>query len=143
MGARVHETPIEDFEQQLQLNLRPAYLVANAAIPALLDAGGGAIVLVSSRAAVQPFANAAGYITSKAAVLAFTKALATEYKDDGIRVNAVLPSVIGTPAALDGMSPEQAARAVPPQEIAAVIRFLCSPESAPVSGAEVPVYGKA
>jgi NAD(P)-dependent dehydrogenase (short-subunit alcohol dehydrogenase family) len=76
-------------------------------------------------------------------VLAFTKALATEYRDDGIRVNAVLPSVIATPAALDGMSPDQAARAVPPEEIAAVIRFLCSPESAPISGAEVPVYGRA
>jgi NAD(P)-dependent dehydrogenase (short-subunit alcohol dehydrogenase family) len=143
MGARVHETPIDDFEQQLRLNLRPAYLVAFSAIPALLESGGGAMVLVSSRAAVQPFPRAAGYITSKAAVLAFAKALSAEYRDDGIRVNAVLPSVIATPAALDGMSPEQAAKAVPPEEIASVVRFLCSNDSAPISGAEVPVYGRA
>src|SRR3954466_14729234 len=71
MGDRVHETPVEDFEQQLRLNLRPTYLMSAAAIPVLLEAGGGAIVCVSSRAAVQPFSGAAGYITAKAAVLAF------------------------------------------------------------------------
>src|SRR3954447_17873236 len=75
MGDRVHETPVEDFEQQLRLNLRPTYLMSAAAIPVLLEAGGGAIVCVSSRAAVQPFAGAAGYITAKRAVLAFVDAL--------------------------------------------------------------------
>ena len=78
-GGRVHETPVEDFEAQLRLNLRPAYLVCHAAIPHLLAAGGGAIVCVSSRAALRPFPGAAGYVTSKAAVLAFVDAMAAEY----------------------------------------------------------------
>src|SRR5918998_579938 len=63
-GGRVHETPVADFETQLPLNLRPAYLVCHAAIPHLLD-GGGAIVCVSSRAALQPFAGAAGHIVAQ------------------------------------------------------------------------------
>ena len=60
--------------------------------------GGGAIVCVSSRAALKPFAGAAGYIVAKAALLAFVDVLAAEYRDDGIRANAILPSVIDTPA---------------------------------------------
>ena len=98
MGGRVHETPVEDFEAQLRLNLRPTYLVCQAALPHLLAAGGGAIVCVSSRAALKPFAGAAGYVVAKAAMLSFVDVLATEYRDDGIRANAILPSVIDTPA---------------------------------------------
>ena len=97
-GGRVHETPVADFEAQLRLNLRPAYLVTAAALPHLIAAGGGSVVCVSSRAALRPFAGAAGYITAKAALLSLVDALAVEYRDDGIRVNAVLPSVIDTPA---------------------------------------------
>src|SRR5437762_10157355 len=77
-GGRVHETPIEEFERQFQLNLRPTYLVTQAAIPPLLEQGGGSIVCVGSRAAVAPFPGAAGYIASKAAVIAFAKAVSKE-----------------------------------------------------------------
>jgi NAD(P)-dependent dehydrogenase (short-subunit alcohol dehydrogenase family) len=104
MGGRVHETPVEEFEAQLRLNLRPTYLMCAAALPVLLRAGGGAIVCVSSRAAVQPFAGAAGYITGKAAVLAFIQALDAEYKNDGIRCNAILPGLMNTPMAIEGWS---------------------------------------
>jgi NAD(P)-dependent dehydrogenase (short-subunit alcohol dehydrogenase family) len=142
-GSRVHETPIEQFEQQLKLNLRPTYLVSRAAIPHLIDTGGGAIVCVSSRAALQPFSGAAGYITSKAAVIAFSQAVATEYRDEGVRCNAVLPSVIDTPANRAAQPDADHSRWVPPAEIARVVRFLCSDESKPVSGAAVPVYGRA
>ena len=63
-GGRAHETPVEDFEAQLRLNLRPTFLMCAAAIPAMLDAGRGAIVCVSSRAALQPFPGAAGSMRS-------------------------------------------------------------------------------
>jgi NAD(P)-dependent dehydrogenase (short-subunit alcohol dehydrogenase family) len=142
-GARVHETRPEDFERQLTLNLRPTFLVTRAAVPRLIDAGGGSVVCVSSRAAVQPFSGAAGYIVSKAAVIAFVKVIATEYRDDGVRCNAILPSVIDTPANRSAQPDADHARWVAPAEIAQVVRFLCSEESAPVSGAEVPVYGRA
>jgi NAD(P)-dependent dehydrogenase (short-subunit alcohol dehydrogenase family) len=142
-GARVHETRPEDFERQFTLNVRPTFLVTRAALPRLIAAGGGSIVCVSTRAAVQPFAGAAGYIASKAAVIAFVKTVATEYRDDGVRCNAILPSVIDTPANRASQPDADHSRWVPPAEIARVVRFLCSEESAPVSGAEVPVYGRA
>lgn len=143
MGGRVHETPIEEFDAQLRLNLRPTYLVTAAALPAMLAAGEGSVVCVSSRSALRPFSGAAGYVTAKAAVLALVDALHAEYVQDGIRVNAILPSVIDTPANRASMGEADADRWVKPAEIAAVIRFLCSPDSAPTSGAHMPVYGRA
>ena len=142
-GGRVHETPIEDFETQLRLNLRAAYLVCQAAIPYLLDGGGGAIVCVSSRAARKPFSGAAGYVVAKAAVLAFVDVLHAEYGADGIRANAILPSVVDTPANRRSMPDADHRRWVAPQQIAAVVRFLCEDGSGVVGGAHVPVYGQA
>jgi NAD(P)-dependent dehydrogenase (short-subunit alcohol dehydrogenase family) len=141
--GRVHETPIEEFETQFRLNLRPAYLCAQACVPHLIDAGGGSVVCVSTRAAVRPFAGAAGYIASKRAVIAFVEALAVEYRDEGVRANAVLPSVIDTPGNRASQPDADTSKWVPPAEIAAVIAFLCSDDAAPTSGASVPVYGRA
>jgi NAD(P)-dependent dehydrogenase (short-subunit alcohol dehydrogenase family) len=140
-GGRVHETPVEDYESQLRLNLRPTYLVCHAAIPHLQAAGGGAIVCVSSRAALRPFPGAAGYIVAKAAVLAFVDVLAVEYRDDGIRANAILPSVIDTPANRRSMPDADHGRWVAPEQVASVVRMLCEDGSGVVSGAHVPVYG--
>jgi len=139
----VASTPLADFEAQFALNLRPAYLLCQAALPRLAASGGGAICCVSSRAALEPFAGAAGYCASKAALITFARVVAREGADDGIRSNVVLPSQIGTPAMLAQTPPERHGSLVPPAEIAAVIRFLCGEESAPVSGAAVPVYGGA
>lgn len=140
-GGRVHETPIEEFEQQLELNLRPNYLVTQAAIPHLLAAGGGAIVCVSSRAALRPFRGAVGYITSKAAVLGFVGALDAEYSQEGIRTNAVIPSMIDTSANRAAAPDSTRDGWVAPEDIAQVISFLCSDGSGVVSGAHVPVSG--
>jgi NAD(P)-dependent dehydrogenase (short-subunit alcohol dehydrogenase family) len=142
-NGRVHETPVEEFESQLRLNLRATYLVCAAAIPVLLRAGGGALVCVSSRAALRPFAGAAGYITAKAAVLAFVDALDAEYRQDGIRANAIIPSVIDTPANRAAMPDADHSKWVRPEEIARAIGYLCSDESTATSGAHVPVYGRA
>jgi NAD(P)-dependent dehydrogenase (short-subunit alcohol dehydrogenase family) len=140
--GNVTDVPLERFERMFQLNLRPTYLVCQHAIPQLVSAGGGALVCVSSRAGVQPFAGAAGYCASKAAVLAFAQALAAEYGDAGVRCNAILPSQIDTPANRASMPAEQHAKLVPPQHIARVILHLCSEDSAPTSGAAIPVYGR-
>lgn len=142
VGKRIHETPIEAFEEQLRLNLRPAYLTCQAALPHLIAAGGGSIVCVSSRAAVRPFPGAAGYATSKAAVLGLVDSLAVEYRDDGVRANAVLPSVIDTPANRASMPDADHGRWVRPEQIADVIFGLCA-GSEVVSGAHIPVYGRA
>jgi NAD(P)-dependent dehydrogenase (short-subunit alcohol dehydrogenase family) len=137
----VTATPLDVFEAQFALNLRPTYLVTQAALPALVAAGGGSIVCMSSRSALHPFAGAAGYCASKAAVIAFTQVVAREHAADGVRCNAVLPAMIDTPANRATMAPEDYGKLTPPEEIAAVIRFLCSDESAPTTGAAIPVYG--
>jgi NAD(P)-dependent dehydrogenase (short-subunit alcohol dehydrogenase family) len=139
-GGRVHETPIDEFERQFTLNLRPTYLVTAAAIPRMRS---GTVVGVGTRAALRPVPGAAGYVASKAALLALVRALDTEYRDDGIRVNAVVPSVIDTPANRDSMPDADHDTWVRPEAIADVIHFLSSDASAPISGAEIPVYGRA
>jgi NAD(P)-dependent dehydrogenase (short-subunit alcohol dehydrogenase family) len=117
--------------------------VTQAALPHLLAAGGGSIVCVGTRAALQPFSGAAGYISSKAAVIAFVKALSVEYRNDYVRANAILPSVIDTPANRGSMPDADFDRWVKPAEIAAVIAHLLSDDSKPTSGAALPVYGRA
>jgi NAD(P)-dependent dehydrogenase (short-subunit alcohol dehydrogenase family) len=140
MGGRVHETPVEDFERQFRTNLRPTYLVCAATIPHLIAAGGGSVVCLSSRAAVHPFPGAAGYITSKAAVLALVDALDVEYQHDRIRVNAVLPGTIDTPTNRESMPDANRADWVAPADIARTILFLAGDESSTISGARVPVH---
>lgn len=113
-----------------------------AAAPRFAARGGGAVVTVGSKTAVTgpgPVAHA----TSKAAVVRLTSLLADELRGDGVRVNAVLPSVIDTPANRSWMSADLAARAVAPAAIAKVIVFLCGPDASPISGAAIPVYGDA
>jgi NAD(P)-dependent dehydrogenase (short-subunit alcohol dehydrogenase family) len=141
--GKVHETDPDDFARMIQLNLAPAFLLARAAMPRLVERGGGAFVGVSARAALRPFSGAAGYIAGKAAVLALIQALDVEYRDAGVRCNAVLPSVIDTPANRAASPDADHSRWVRPAEIAKVIRFLVSEDSAPTSGAAIPVYGRA
>lgn len=142
-GPRVHETDPDDFERLLRLNVRPAFLLARAAMPRLVERGGGAFVGVSARAALRPFSGAAGYITGKAALLALIQALDAEYKHDRIRCNAILPSVIDTPANREAQPDADYSKWVMPEAIAKVVRFLVSDDSETTSGAAIPVYGRA
>jgi len=142
-GPRVHETAPEDWEAMLRLNLRPGFLLARAAMPRLIERGGGAYVGVSARPALRPFPGAAAYVTAKAAVLAFVQALDADYRADGIRANAILPSVIDTPANRAATPDADFSKWVQPAEIAKVVRFLVSDDCAITSGAAIPVYGRA
>lgn len=142
-GRKVHETEVAELERMVDLNLRPLFLLAQQAMPRLMTVDGAAFVGVSARAAVSPGGGAAAYTATKAGVLAFVQALDAEYRDDGVRCNAVLPSIIDTPANREAMPKSDHERWVSPAEIAAVISFLVSPESRPTSGAAIPVYGRA
>ena len=142
-GGRVHETDPDEFDRLMRLNLRPNVLLAHAAIPRLLRSGGGPFVAVSARPALKPFSGAAPYIVAKRAVLSFIETLDAEYRQDGIRANAILPSVIDTPANRESQPDADFEKWVKPDDIAKVVRFLVSDESAPTSGAAIPVYGKA
>jgi NAD(P)-dependent dehydrogenase (short-subunit alcohol dehydrogenase family) len=142
-GPLTHETELAEFERMLALNLRPGILLARAAMPRLLEAGRGAYVGVSARPALRPFPGGAPYSIAKAAVIAFVQALDADYRQHGIRCNAILPSVIDTPANRRSQPGADFSTWVPPDEIARVVRFLVSGDSAPVGGAAVPVYGRA
>jgi NAD(P)-dependent dehydrogenase (short-subunit alcohol dehydrogenase family) len=142
-GPLVHDTDPEEFMRMLHLNLVPGFNLAHAAMPRLMERGSGAFVGVSARAALRPFPGAAGYVSAKAAVLAFVQALDAEYRSHGIRCNAILPSVIDTPANREAMPDADHSKWVKPAEIAKVVRFLVSEESTPTSGAAIPVYGRA
>ena len=143
IGGRVHETPIDEFDGWFRVNLRATYLMTQAAIPPMLEHDGGSIVCVGTRAARQPFRGASGYIVSKAAVISFAEAVAVEYRDDGIRCNTILPSVIDTPANRAALPNADHDRWVKPEQIAGVVSFLLSGDSDAVSGASIPVYGRA
>ncbi|HEY4279226.1 MAG TPA: SDR family NAD(P)-dependent oxidoreductase [Conexibacter sp.] len=142
-GKKVAEAPIEQFDEQFRLNLRPTYLVTQAALPRLVAAGGGSIVCVGTRAALQPFPGAAGYVASKAAVIAFAQAVAVEYRNDFVRCNAILPSVVDTPANRASMPRADVSKWVAPAQIAGVIAGLFSDDFGVTSGAAIPVYGRA
>jgi NAD(P)-dependent dehydrogenase (short-subunit alcohol dehydrogenase family) len=142
-GPLVHETSWADFEGMLRLNLAPAFNLAHAAMPRLVERGGGAFVAVSARAALRPFAGAAAYVTSKAAVIAFIQALDADYRKQGIRANAILPSVIDTPANRANEPDADHSNWVKPTEIAKVVRHLVSDDAAVTSGGAIPVYGRA
>jgi NAD(P)-dependent dehydrogenase (short-subunit alcohol dehydrogenase family) len=142
-GPLVHETDWADFERMLLLNLAPAFNLARAAMPRLVERGGGAFVAVSARAALRPFPGAAGYVTAKAAVLAFVQALDAEYRKQGVRANAILPSTIDTPANRRSQPDADFSKWVDPAEIAKVVRALVSGDFAVTSGGAIPVYGRA
>ena len=105
------------------------------ALPRLVAAGGGAIVCVSSKAAFEPWAGGSGYAASKAAVAAFARAVAKEHADEGVRCNVIAPTMIDTPA---NRAANPDAKMTPPEQVASLIRFLCSDESAALNGAVLP-----
>jgi NAD(P)-dependent dehydrogenase (short-subunit alcohol dehydrogenase family) len=142
-GPRLHETEPEQFDRLMRLNLTPAFLLARAAMPRLIERGGGAFVCVSARTALRPYPGGGAYSVAKAAVLALVNALDVEYRRDGVRCNAILPSVIDTPANREAQPDADYSKWVQPEEIARVVRFLVSDDSAVTSGAAVPVYGRA
>jgi NAD(P)-dependent dehydrogenase (short-subunit alcohol dehydrogenase family) len=138
-SGRLHELPVTELDAMLASNLRTTWLVTAAALPHLVAAGGGAVVCVSARAAVAPFAGAPGYVTAKAAVLALANTVAVEYAREGVRCNTVLPGVIDTPANRAAQPDADHSRWVSPDRIARVIHFLAGDDSAPTTGAAVPV----
>ncbi|HEV2875370.1 MAG TPA: SDR family oxidoreductase [Thermoleophilaceae bacterium] len=142
-GPRLHETDPAEFARLMQLNLTPAFLLARAAMPRLMERGGGAYLCVSARTALRPYPGGGAYSIAKASVLALVNALDVEYRREGVRCNAILPSVIDTPANREGQPDADHSKWVKPEEIARVVRFLVSEESAVTSGAAVPVYGRA
>ena len=127
----------------LNMNFVTCHLCCRAAVRAF-GADGGRIVNIAARPALEPRLGAGmtAYATSKAAVAAFTQALAAEVAGRSVLVNAVAPSIIDTPANRSAMPKADHAAWPKPEEIAATIAFLASPDNKVTTGAIVPVPGR-
>jgi NAD(P)-dependent dehydrogenase (short-subunit alcohol dehydrogenase family) len=141
----VADTTRHDLERMLQLNLSTAFFCCREAVKRMRrsDRGGGRIVNVGARVSEQPAGGAVAYSIAKGGVASLTRALAVELKGEGILVNAVLPSIIDTPANRAAMPRADFASWPRPEDLARTILWLASPENTVTSGALVPVYGKA
>jgi NAD(P)-dependent dehydrogenase (short-subunit alcohol dehydrogenase family) len=139
----ITETSFADLEKQWRMNAVTCFLCCREAVRAMKASGGGRIVNVAARIAVAPVGGMVAYSASKAAVAMITQSLAAEVLADGILVNAVLPSIIDTPANRKSMPSADHAKWPKPAELANAIGFLASPDNALTSGTLVPVYGHA
>jgi NAD(P)-dependent dehydrogenase (short-subunit alcohol dehydrogenase family) len=140
-GVPVAETSDDVWDRMISLNLTSAFICARAVMPGMLERGYGRIVTVASKGAVTPSPGAAAYAASKAGLIALTQALAAEGGARNVTANAVLPSVMDTPANRKAMPGADTSSWVMPGRVASVIAFLASPAADAVNGAAVPVYG--
>ncbi|HTH77380.1 MAG TPA: SDR family NAD(P)-dependent oxidoreductase [Ramlibacter sp.] len=130
------------WDRMYEMNVRTALLASQAALPHLLARGAGRIVNVGALAASQAASGMGAYAASKAGVARLTEAMAEELKDRNITVNAVLPSILDTPANRADMPKADPSKWVTPDALARVIVFLMSGDAAPITGALVPVKGR-
>jgi NAD(P)-dependent dehydrogenase (short-subunit alcohol dehydrogenase family) len=138
------DTSYADFEKQWKLNTATCFLSCREAVRAIRKTGiGGRIVNVAARPVIAPVGGMAAYVASKAGVASLTQTLAVELADDRILVNAVLPSLIDTPANRKAMPDADHDSWPRPEEIARAIVFLVSPENTLTSGTLLPVFGRA
>ena len=132
----------EAWDRLYAMNVKTAANASRAALPWLLAAGGrGAIVNVGANGAVKAGAGMGAYAASKAGVAKLTESLAEELKGRGVRVNAVLPSILDTPQNRADMPDADPGAWVAPADLAAVMLFLASDQARAVTGALVPVTG--
>ncbi len=138
-GTPVWETDLETWDAMYRINVRTAAALCRAALPGLRERGRGVVVNVASAAADARPAALAAYAASKASVAVLTQTLQREVEGSAIRINAVVPTTIDTPANRRAMPDADPSAWTTPAQIASVIRWLASDEAASVRGGLVPV----
>lgn len=138
---KASEGSLATWDRMYRDNLAATVAMSQAALP-LLRAGRGSIVNVGAASATRAAAGMAAYAAAKSGVARLTEGLAEELKDEGVRVNAVLPSVIDTPANRAAMPDADFDCWVRPDALAKVIAFLLSDEAEAITGACIPVTGR-
>jgi NAD(P)-dependent dehydrogenase (short-subunit alcohol dehydrogenase family) len=142
-GATVIDADPADLDFLWRTNLLTAYHACRAVLPAMIGRGWGRIITFGARAAVAGQAKSAAYAASKAGLVALTQSIAAETRQSGVTANTLLLSTIDTPANRAGMPSADTSRWVSPPQVAAAVRFLCTEEAAAITGAAIPVYGRA
>jgi len=144
-GTDVANTDESQMDFMMNVNLKSAFLCAKTVLPHMVKENYGKIISVSSRTAVEKHrrAKSGAYAISKAGVIVLTETIAEEVKSHAINVNCVMPSTIDTPDNRRNFPKADFSRWVDPREIAEIIVFLLSDASKVISGACIPVYGKA
>ena len=142
-GTPLHQVSVEEWDAMFTLNLKSAFLCTRAVLPSMLAQRAGRIISISSRTAVVPVGMQAAYNAAKAGVIALTQTLSEEVKDSGITVNCVLPSILDTAANRTAFPKADYDRWVKPSDLARVLAFLASDGSIAITGAAIPVYGRA
>jgi NAD(P)-dependent dehydrogenase (short-subunit alcohol dehydrogenase family) len=130
------------WQQMFSMNVQTTLNASQAALRHMLPRGNGRIVNIGALAAGQAGMGMGAYAAAKAGVARLTEAMAEEFKDRGITINAVLPSILDTPANRASMPDADVSRWVQPAALAAVIVFLLSDAAAPINGALIPVKGR-
>jgi meso-butanediol dehydrogenase/(S,S)-butanediol dehydrogenase/diacetyl reductase len=138
-GAALEITP-DQFERELAINLKTTFYVSQAALAALVRRGGGAIVNFASIAVLEPQALLASYIAAKAAVAGLTRALAVEFQEQGVRVNAVAPGTMRTADNVAAAHPA-GVRWVELDDLVRAVLYLASDEAQAITGEILPVTG--
>ncbi|HEV8128832.1 MAG TPA: SDR family NAD(P)-dependent oxidoreductase [Candidatus Eisenbacteria bacterium] len=142
-GTSVEGLSEQSLRGMLELNLVSAFWAAKHAIPYLKKSGQGRLLFISSRGAVETSPGTAPYAAAKLGIHALVSTLAKELRDFGVTANAVLPSLVDTPQNRAAMPRANHDTWVRPEQIAAVLSFLGSEASAAVTGALIPIYGRA
>ncbi len=142
-GKSIAEMEDATWDLMMNVNVKIALNCIRAALKPMIAAKRGRIVAVGSRAAVEPLPNFSAYAVSKAALVALVKNTAAEVKDLGITVNAVLPSTIDTAANRAAMPKADFTQWVKPESIAKLLLWVTSDAAGDVSGAVIPIYGRA
>src|SRR5258708_1085981 len=141
-GRGVGQLELDVWEHMLDLNLRTAFLLAKHAARPMLGQRWGRILHLSSRGARTGRRNAAAYAVAKNAVLTLTEVQAEELRDANITVNAILPSIVDTPANRSAMPDADFSRWPKAEEIARVLLFLASEDAGLISGSSIPLYAR-
>ena len=137
----VADGSVATWDRLYAMNVRTALIASRALLP-LLRANQGAIVNIGAAASVKAGAGMGAYAASKSGVARLTEALAEELKDEGVRVNAILPSILDTPANRADMPDADYAKWVSPAQLAGVVAFLLSADATPITGALIQVTGR-
>lgn len=141
--SKLEDTSLAELQKMFALNAATCFVACREAVRAMRRTGeGGNIVNVAARPVLTPTIGMTAYAASKAAVAAITQTIAAEVHDEGILVNAVVPSIIDTEANRSSMPDADHSKWPKPSELAETIAFLASPRNTLTSGALIPVYGR-